>query len=103
VSLRIAEIKNQFAMQNIRADLQGAYPWRENDPLWLQDVSLDLLGGHITLPSLRLPQHSPARVSLRDISLSKLVSAIKPKQFAMSGNVNGELPLWISNPHWIIE
>ncbi|WP_246875789.1 intermembrane phospholipid transport protein YdbH family protein, partial [Pantoea ananatis] len=26
-----------------------------------------------------------------------------PKQFAMSGNVNGELPLWISNPHWIIE
>ncbi|WP_145031197.1 YdbH family protein [Pantoea ananatis] len=103
VSLRIAEIKNQFAMQNIRADLQGAYPWRENDPLWLQDVSLDLLGGHITLPSLRLPQHSPARVSLREISLSKLVSAIKPKQFAMSGNVNGELPLWISNPHWIIE
>lgn len=64
---------------------------------------MDLLGGHITLPSLRLPQHSPARVSLRNISLSRLVSAIKPKQFAMSGNVNGELPLWISNPHWIIE
>ncbi|NRH22703.1 YdbH family protein [Pantoea stewartii] len=103
VSLRIAEIKNQFALQNIQADLQGAWPWRENDPLWLQDVSMDLLGGKITMPSLRMPQHSPARVSLRDISLSKLVSAIKPRQFAMSGRVNGELPLWITNARWIIE
>ncbi|ORM75457.1 hypothetical protein HA42_20645, partial [Pantoea deleyi] len=103
VSLRIAEIKNQFAMQNIRADLQGNWPWSEAAPLTLQDVSLDLLGGQITLPALRMPQHEPARVSLRQISLSKLVTALKPKQFAMSGNVNGELPLWLNNPRWLVE
>ncbi len=103
VSLRIAEVKNQFALQNITADLQGHYPWRERQPLTLSNVNLDLLGGHVSMPALRLPQHQPARISLRDIDLSRLVTALKPKQFAMSGKVNGELPLWVNNPHWLIE
>ncbi|ORM57717.1 hypothetical protein PRCB_04730 [Pantoea rodasii] len=103
VSLRIAEVKNQFALQNITADLQGHYPWHERQPLTLSNVNLDLLGGHVSMPELRMPQHQPARVSLREINLSKLITAIKPKQFAMSGKVNGELPLWVNNPQWLIE
>lgn len=103
VSLRIAEVKNQFALQNITADLQGHYPWQERQPLTLSNVNLDLLGGHVSMPELRMPQHEPARVSLREINLSKLITAIKPKQFAMSGKVNGELPLWVNNPQWLIE
>ncbi|MDT8851359.1 YdbH family protein [Pantoea dispersa] len=103
VSLRIAEVKNQFALQNITADLQGHYPWQERQQLTLSNVNLDLLGGHVSMPALRLPQHQPARISLRDIDLSRLVTALKPKQFAMSGKVNGELPLWVNNPHWLIE
>ncbi|MBK4783972.1 MAG: YdbH family protein [Pantoea sp. Pent] len=103
VSLRIAEVKNQFALQNITADLQGHYPWQERQPLTLSNVNLDLLGGHVSMPALRLPQHQPARISLRNIDLSRLVTALKPKQFAMSGKVNGELPLWVNNPHWLIE
>lgn len=103
VSLRIGEISNQFAMQNIRADLQGYYPWHEKQPLTLQDVSLELLGGQVSLPALRLPQHEAAKITLRDISLSRLVTALKPKQFAMSGKVNGELPLWINNPRWLVQ
>ncbi|MFJ5158524.1 YdbH family protein [Pantoea sp. NPDC088449] len=103
VSLRIAEVKNQFSLQNITADLQGHYPWRERQPLTLSNVNLDLLGGHVSMPELRMPQHQPARVSLKEINLSKLVTAIKPKQFAMSGKVNGELPLWVNNPHWLVE
>ncbi|MGK3131183.1 YdbH family protein [Pantoea sp. C8B4] len=103
VSLRIAEVKNQFALQNITADLQGHYPWQERQPLTLSNVNLDLLGGHVSMPELRMPQHEPARVSLREIDLSRLITAIKPKQFAMSGKVNGELPLWVNNPQWLIE
>ncbi len=103
VSLRIAEVKNQFALQNITADLQGHYPWQERQPLTLSNVNLDLLGGHVSMPELRMPQHQPARVSLSEINLSKLITAIKPKQFAMSGKVNGELPLWVNNPQWLIE
>ena len=103
VSLRIAEVKNQFALQNITADLQGHFPWQERQPLTLSNVNLDLLGGHVSMPELRMPQHEPARVSLKEINLSRLVTAIKPKQFAMSGKVNGELPLWVNNPQWLIE
>ncbi|MBK0092862.1 YdbH family protein [Erwinia sp. S59] len=103
VSLRIAEVKNQFALQNITADLQGHSPWQERQPLTLSNVNLDLLGGHVSMPELRMPQHEPARVSLREIDLSRLITAIKPKQFAMSGKVNGELPLWVNNPQWLIE
>ena len=103
VSLRIAEVKNQFSLQNITADLQGHYPWQERQPLTLSNVNLDLLGGHVSMPELRMPQHQAARVSLKEINLSKLVSAIKPKQFAMSGKVNGELPLWVNNPQWLVE
>ncbi len=103
VSLRIAEVKNQFALQNITADLQGHFPWNEQQPLTLGNVNLDLLGGHVSMPELRLPQHQPARVSLQEINLSQLITAIKPKQFAMSGKVNGELPLWVNNPQWLIE
>lgn len=103
VTLRIAEVKNQFALQNITADLQGHYPWQVRQPLTLSNVNLDLLGGHVSLPLLQMPQQQPARVSLRNIDLSELVTAIKPKQFAMSGKVSGELPLWLSNPQWLIE
>ena len=103
VQLRIGEITNQFAMQDIRADLQGYYPWNEAQPLTLQAVSMALLGGKVTLPALRLPQHEAATLSLRDISLSKLVTALKPKQFAMSGRINGELPLWVNNPRWLVQ
>lgn len=103
VQLRIGEITNQFAMKDIRADLQGYYPWSEAQPLTLQAVSMALLGGEVTLPALRLPQHQAATLSLRDISLSKLVTALKPKQFAMSGRINGELPLWVNNPRWLVQ
>lgn len=103
VQLRIGEITNQFAMQDIRADLQGYYPWSEAQPLTLQAVSMALLGGEVTLPALRLPQHEAAKIGLRDISLSKLVTALKPKQFAMSGRINGELPLWVNNPRWLVQ
>jgi len=65
-------------------------------------VTLDLLGGHVSMPALRMPQREAARISLRQIDLSRLVTALKPKQFAMSGKVNGELPLWLSNPQWLI-
>lgn len=103
VSLRIKEISNQFAMRNITADLQGYYPWSENRPLTLSNVSVDVLGGQLSLAQLSMPQHQAATVRLQDLSLSELITAIKPKQFAMSGRINGELPLWLNHPQWLIK
>ncbi|WHP33333.1 YdbH family protein [Trabulsiella odontotermitis] len=103
VSLRIAEIVNQVTAKNLTADLQGSYPWSEENPLLLSNVSVDILGGQLTMQQLRMPQHDAALLRLQNISTSELISAVNPKQFAMSGPVNGALPLWLNNEKWIIK
>ena len=103
VSLRIKEIKNQFAMQNITADLQGNYPWSEQQPLTLSNVSVDVLGGQLSMAQLALPQHQAATVRLQGLELSELITAIKPKQIAMSGRINGALPLWLNHSQWLVK
>ncbi|WP_393970186.1 YdbH family protein [Kluyvera intermedia] len=103
VSLRIAEIVNQVTARNITADLQGTWPWSEAEPLQLSDVSVDVLGGKVTMQQLRMPQHDAALLRLHHISMSELVGAVNPKQFAMSGPVDGALPLWLNDSKWIIK
>ncbi|SCC04699.1 YdbH family protein [Kosakonia oryziphila] len=103
VSLRIGEIVNQVTAKNITADLQGSWPWSEENPLILSDVSVDMLGGKVTMQQLRMPQHDPALVRINHISSSELISAVNPKQFALSGPFDGALPLWLDNPQWIIK
>ncbi|WP_395490924.1 YdbH family protein [Cedecea davisae] len=103
VTLRIAEVRNQIATQNITADLEGWYPWSERRPLLLSNVNADVLGGKISMQQLRMPQHDAALLRLQNLSSSELISAISPKQFTMSGRFNGALPLWLNHPQWIIK
>lgn len=103
VSLRIAEIVNQVTATNLTADLQGSYPWSEENPLLLSNVNVELLGGKVSMQQLRMPQRDPALLRLQHISTSELIGAVDPKQFAMSGPVDGALPLWLNNDKWIIK
>ncbi|TNV19470.1 YdbH family protein [Buttiauxella sp. B2] len=103
VTLRIAEVKNQVTSTNITADLEGWYPWSEKQPLTLSDVNVDILGGKLRMQQLRMPQHDAALLRLENISSSELITAVNPKQFTMSGRVNGGLPLWLNHPQWIIK
>lgn len=102
VSLRIDRLVNQFDLQQIQADLQGYYPYSEAYPLTVSGVSAGLFGGEVALSSLRLPQHQAAVLRLHAIELSELITALKVKQFALSGRVDGALPLYLHNPQWII-
>lgn len=102
VALRIASIKNQFDLKNISADLQGWYPWSRQQPLRLSNVSVELMDGKLSLDSLVMPQQDAANVRLSHISLSKFITALKPKQFALSGYVNGMLPLWLNDRQWLV-
>ncbi|CNL06974.1 Dicarboxylate transport [Yersinia frederiksenii] len=102
VTLRIASVTNLFEMQNITANLQGTFPYSEKAPLTLSHVGMDILKGHLSLSALRLPQHDAAVLKLTGIDLSELFTVLKPKQFAMSGKVNGELPLYLNNPQWLV-
>lgn len=103
VQLRIAEIKSQFPANNFTADLQGQYPWDDNHPLLLSDVAVDVLGGKVRMQQLRLPQKDAALLRLENLSTSQLINAINVKQFALSGRVNGALPLWFNHPQWIVK
>lgn len=103
IMLRIKSIKTLFEMQNITADLQGTYPYSEAYPLTLSNIGVDMLNGHISLSALRMPQHDAAVLKLDQIDLSALFTALKPKQFAMSGRINGELPLYLNHPQWLVQ
>lgn len=103
VSLRIGEIKNQFAMQNVTADLRGWYPWTVAEPLSLSNVSLDVLGGTLSLDRLQMPQTEAAIIRVQHLALSQLVTAMKLKQIALSGRINGELPLYLNNSQWLVK
>lgn len=103
VALRIREISNQFALQNATADLQGWYPWSSAKPLRLSNVNIDVLGGKLSMDSLQMPQTQAASVLIKHIEMSELVSAMKLKQLAMSGKIDGALPLWLNNSRWLVK
>lgn len=102
ITLRIRQIKNQVAISNIAADLQGYYPWDEQHPLTLSKVSIGILDGKVTMDKLHMPQREAALLKLDNISLSQLITAIKAKQIAISGRIDGELPLWLAQTDKII-
>lgn len=102
VSLHIRALNNLFTMENITADLQGSYPWSEQAPLRLSGLSVDMLRGQISLSELRMPQNQAAVLKLSKVDLSEVFTVLKPKQLAMSGVVNGELPLFFNDPKWLI-
>ncbi|QTF10780.1 YdbH family protein [Brenneria izadpanahii] len=103
VTLRIDTLDNLFRMTDIRVDLQGFYPYSEGQPLTMSQASMDVLGGHIALSALRLPQHDDALLKVESIELSELLTALKQKQIAMSGKVSGVLPLNFSHPKMLIQ
>lgn len=102
VMLRIARVDNLFEVRNIKADLQGYYPYSDAYPLELSGVSLDILGGQVTMPSLTIPQKTAAVIKLDKLNTGPLINTLKVTQFALEGSISGELPFYIDNPQWIV-
>lgn len=102
VMLRIARVENLFEVTDIKADLQGYYPYDETYPLELSGVSLDILGGQVTMPSLTIPQKTAAVIKLDKLNTGPLINTLKVTQFALEGSISGELPFYIDNPQWIV-
>lgn len=103
ITLKIASLNNLFQMTNLTVNLQGSYPYDLQNPLVLSQASVGLLSGYIRLPELRLPQQKPAILVLEGLNLSELLTTLKQKQFALSGVINGELPLNFNHPRWLIQ
>ncbi|MFC0226891.1 YdbH family protein [Serratia aquatilis] len=103
VILRIKSLQNLFDMQNISANLQGFYPYSDAQPLKLSNIGVELLRGYLGLSGLTLPARQPTVLTLRKIDLSELLYVLKIKQFALSGKVNGELPVYLYDAQWLIK
>ena len=102
VMLRIARVENLFEVTDIKADLQGYYPYDDAYPLKLSGVSLDVLGGQVTMPLLTIPQKTAAVIKLDKLNTGPLINTLKVTQFALEGSISGELPFYIDNPQWIV-
>jgi hypothetical protein len=103
IKLKINRLNNLFDMHNITANLRGYYPYSNKRPLILDNVAVDMLGGHVSLSEFKLPQQQPTTIKVDNVELSELFTVLKPKQLAMSGRVSGELPLFIDNPDWLVK
>jgi hypothetical protein len=101
VSLRIGEVVNQFTARNLTADLQGTWPWSE-DAAAVEQRQRRYSRRQADHAAAADAAARPGAAASAKISSSELTSAIKVKQFAMSGPFNGALPLWLDNDKWII-
>lgn len=98
VSLNIDSITTPVALNTLSMGLEGYYPYSARRPLTLTGMAVNALGGNITLSPLSLPQRDAAMLRLKSIETSELITALKPKQFALSGRISGELPLHLDSP-----
>ncbi|QGX91446.1 YdbH family protein [Tatumella sp. TA1] len=103
VALNIAQIENKFPMSDLTLQLKGSWPWDEQHPMEINNTSVDIFGGSLAMAHLRLPQHHSAQLEIKHLGMSQLITAIHPKQIAMSGKISGQLPLWFENSPWLIE
>ena len=103
VQLRIKQLNNLFTMNAISADLQGFYPPTLKKPLILSNMKMNLLGGWIGIDQLAFPQKDASPLFLHKFELSYLLQALKVKQLALSGKINGELPLYLNKKEGIIQ
>ncbi|WP_158382396.1 intermembrane phospholipid transport protein YdbH family protein [Candidatus Sodalis pierantonius] len=100
--MHIDEIIFPIALCELDTGLKGFYPFDDDHPLTLTHMTLKTLGGQVSLTPLRLPQHAPAVLKVQGVEMSELITALKPKQFAMSGRVSGELPLLLDDASQLI-
>ncbi|AUH00561.1 YdbH family protein [Prodigiosinella confusarubida] len=103
VTLRMGTLNNLFHIQNILMTLSGYYPYSDRYPLTLSQVDMDVLGGHISLSPLRIPQHDAAILRAEHIETSELFTVLKVKKVAMSGRVSGILPLDFTYPTTVVQ
>lgn len=103
VSLQLKLISNFFNIHSVTAKIQGFYPYTNNYPFILSTLRIELMGGSIELNELKLPSQQAAVITVNEININNLLHTMKVKKFTMSGYVNGELPLFLNDPQWLIK
>ncbi len=103
VQVFVKRIKNGvLELENLRVKVQGYYPYSRRNPLNLSELSVDLLGGRLSIKRLALPQRKAANLHLQQIDLQKVLELLQYKQLEMKGKVNAIFPFWLQGKQCVI-
>ncbi|WP_373778205.1 YdbH family protein [Glaesserella sp.] len=93
---KVAEINIGIPITNVKVKVQGHIPYSKRKPLFLQELSLDLLGGRLNVERFALPQTKVAYLNLYDIRFEEILSLAQYHQVELTGKANAVFPFWLS-------
>lgn len=102
LELRADLLNLGLKMENLRVKIHGHWPYSKRRPLVLRELSLDLLGGHLNVAKLALPQTQVAYLNLNQIRFEALLALAQYHQLSLKGKANAVFPFWLAgNPCYI--
>ncbi|MGX2950778.1 YdbH family protein [Ursidibacter sp. B-7004-1] len=96
LDVSIAEINVGIPLTNAKMKVQGHYPYTKKRPLFLRELSFNLLGGNLHIERFALPQTQIAYVKLTGIDFAEILSLAQYHQLDLQGRANAILPFWLS-------
>lgn len=96
LDVQIAEINVGLPITNAKLKVQGHYPYTRDHPLFLRQLSFDLLGGSLNIERFSLPQRQIAYLKLRDIQFEQLLALVQYHHLSLKGKMQAYLPFWLS-------
>lgn len=104
IDLHIDEWDTGIPLQNIQAKVSGHIPHSVTKPLMLKQLSMELLGGTMTVEQFQLPQTQLAHLHLDNIDSTELLSSMQYSQVDLRGRFNAVLPFYFEgNPCYVCD
>lgn len=103
IQVLIKQIKNgELNLDNLSVKVNGYFPYDKKKPLRLSELSVDLLGGNLSVNKFALPQTKIANVQLANIDLAQVLNLAQYTQVEMKGRVNAIFPFWLEHHECLI-
>lgn len=96
LDVKIAEINLGLPLRNAQLKVQGHYPYSRKRPLFLRQLSVELLGGSLFVDDFALPQRQIAYLNLRDIHFEQILALAQYHQLDLKGKFDAILPFWLN-------
>ncbi len=96
LDVTIDEVNIGVPMTNVKVKIQGHIPYSKRKPLYLRELSLQLLDGQLKVEHFALPQTQPAYLNLYGIQFERILELAQYHQLELTGKVNGVFPFWLS-------
>ena len=103
VEVFVKRLKNgSLQLDNLRVKVRGYFPYSRKFPLELSQLSVDILGGQLSIDKLAFPQQNAAQLHLREIDLEQVIDLLQYNQLKMRGRINGMFPFWLEGKTCIV-